>query len=97
MWPNPQETVDLATFTEEILNGKLHSFCIVSIFVWNLPQGSSRKNFQYGGEIFTKDRIASKIKLFWNKCRNALDLEKKSGAGRTAATYYDICKEILSE
>ena len=29
MWPNPQETGDLATFTEEILNGKLH-FCAVS-------------------------------------------------------------------
>ena len=28
MWPNPQETADLATFTEEILNGKLH-------FLWN--------------------------------------------------------------
>ena len=25
MWPNPQET-DLVTFTEEILNGKLHFF-----------------------------------------------------------------------
>ena len=24
MWPNPEETADLATFTEEILNGKLH-------------------------------------------------------------------------
>ena len=24
MWPNPQETADLFTFTEEILNGKLH-------------------------------------------------------------------------
>ena len=24
MWPNPHETVDLVTFTEEILNGKLH-------------------------------------------------------------------------
>ena len=28
MWPNPQ--VDLATFTEEILNGKLHFLCRVS-------------------------------------------------------------------
>ena len=27
MWPNPQETADLGTFTEEILNGKLHFFC----------------------------------------------------------------------
>ena len=24
MWPNLQETVDLVTFTERILNGKLH-------------------------------------------------------------------------
>ena len=26
MWPNLQETADLVTFTEEILNGKLHFF-----------------------------------------------------------------------
>ena len=24
MWPNPKETADLVTFTEEIVNGKLH-------------------------------------------------------------------------
>ena len=28
MWPNPQEIEDLVTFTEKILNGKLH-FCAV--------------------------------------------------------------------
>ena len=28
MWQNPQETVNLVTFTEEILNGKLH-------FLWS--------------------------------------------------------------
>ena len=27
MLPNPQETADLVTFTEEILNGKLHFLC----------------------------------------------------------------------
>ena len=27
MWPNPQFPVDLVTFTEEILHGKLHSLC----------------------------------------------------------------------
>ena len=27
MWPNPQETADLVTFTEEILNGKPHFLC----------------------------------------------------------------------
>ena len=26
MWPNPQETEDLVTFTDEILNGKLYFF-----------------------------------------------------------------------
>ena len=27
MWPNPQKTADLVTFTEEIHNGKLHFLC----------------------------------------------------------------------
>ena len=29
MRPNPQETVDLVTFTEEILNGKIQFLCSV--------------------------------------------------------------------
>ena len=29
MWPNPQFPVDLVTFTEEILNGKLRFLCSV--------------------------------------------------------------------
>ena len=29
MWPDPQETADLVTFTEEILNGKLLFLCSV--------------------------------------------------------------------
>ena len=31
MGPNPQETADLVTFTEEILNGKLHFSCSESV------------------------------------------------------------------
>ena len=27
MWPNPQETAYLVTFTEKIPNGKLHFLC----------------------------------------------------------------------
>ena len=27
MRPNPQDTADLVTFTEEIFNGKLHCLC----------------------------------------------------------------------
>ena len=30
MWPNPQETVDLVTFTEEILKGNF-IFCVVLV------------------------------------------------------------------
>ena len=30
MQPNPQETADLITFTEEILNGKLYFLCNVN-------------------------------------------------------------------
>ena len=29
MWPNPQETTDLVTFSEEIYNKKLKFFCAV--------------------------------------------------------------------
>ena len=32
MWPNPQETADLVKFTEEILNGKLHFFVVMTFF-----------------------------------------------------------------
>ena len=31
MWPNPQETAELVTFTEEVLNGKLLFFCLYVI------------------------------------------------------------------
>ena len=31
MWPNPQFPADLVTFTEEIMNGKLHLLCSVSL------------------------------------------------------------------
>ena len=34
MWSNPQGTEDLATFTEEILNGTLHCFGQCK-FKWN--------------------------------------------------------------
>ena len=42
--PNPHETADLVTFTEEILNGKLHFLCTV----W------STKGMKYIYEIFLR-------------------------------------------
>ena len=38
MWPNPQFPADLVTFTEEILNGKLHFLCSKKtplVFQWS--------------------------------------------------------------
>ena len=32
MCPNPKETADLVTFTEEILNGKIHFLCSAITF-----------------------------------------------------------------
>ena len=40
MWPNPQETAGLVTFTEKILNGKLHFLCSTTNFwhnKWSFP------------------------------------------------------------
>ena len=41
MWPNPQFLADLVTFTEEILNGKLHFLCSASSYsralYFNIP------------------------------------------------------------
>ena len=34
MWPKPQDTADLITFTEEILNGKLHFLCSATLSEW---------------------------------------------------------------
>ena len=34
MWPNPQETADLLTFTGKILNGTLHFLCAVNSVIW---------------------------------------------------------------
>ena len=36
IWPNPEETSDLVTFTEEILNGKLHFLCSVCCNIFRL-------------------------------------------------------------
>ena len=34
MWPNPQFPADLVTFTEEVLNGKLHCAMIIVRYVY---------------------------------------------------------------
>ena len=46
MWPNPQFPADLVTFTEEILNGKLHFLCSVRQST-NFTNRISCSNFPY--------------------------------------------------
>ena len=45
MWPNGQETADLLTFTEEILNRKLHFLCS------GITKGEHKTVFQAKTEI----------------------------------------------
>ena len=53
MWPNPPFPADLVTFTEEILNGKLHFLCSKTLIV----KRSFWDKFQFGIRfyIFEKD------------------------------------------
>ena len=37
MWPNPLENADLVTFTQEILNGKLHFLCSDMLYLGLIP------------------------------------------------------------
>jgi len=44
--------------------------------------------------LFTRERVASKIKDIRKKYKKAVDPGKKSAGGRTVATFYDVCNEI---
>ena len=43
MWPNPQETADLVTFTEEFLNGKLFFLCSDCVITFSMLCEQYRK------------------------------------------------------
>ena len=44
--------------------------------------------------LFTRERIASKIRDIRKRYKKAADSGKKSGGGGAAATFYDVCNEI---
>ena len=90
MWPNPQETADLVTFTEEILNRKLHFLCNDNnnylISIWPLNAAShvllsvkSQKKFSKLLSIFTNlGKVSFQIPLqSFNFC-NVWKLQLKS-------------------
>ena len=60
MWPNPQFPADLVTFTEEILNGKLHflcnDFCLRKCQKWEVQKYIKRTIvYGRGSEIYTQE------------------------------------------
>ena len=57
MWQNPQFPADLDIFTEEILNGKLHSLCSVGI----------RKAIK---QLYDQPKKGSYKKVFWKYAAN---------------------------
>ena len=61
MWPNPLETADLVTFTEEILNGKLHFFVqwVVVNFILIEKESKCYKILYYGNQFYTNARFIS--------------------------------------
>ena len=53
MWPKPQETANLVTFTEEILNGKVHFLCSAT---WLVVKGNCAKTTTNPAELFLADQ-----------------------------------------
>lgn len=49
---------------------------------------------EHATAIFTRERIASKIKDLRKKYKKAVDSGRRSGGGRTVATFYDVCNGI---
>ena len=72
MWQNPQETANLVTFTEEILNGKLHFLCSITLhydslrwirtpsplfkFLKNMKRANGRASFSGSESHISKQR-----------------------------------------
>ena len=78
MWPNPQETADLVTLTEEILNGKLHFLCRVQS--WNMQNIAMFKTHTYSesSQRFKTECFAKIVKLY-NYFSKALYLRSLTG------------------
>ena len=73
MWPNPQETADLVTFIEEILNGKLHFLFRASYSLGDLDSFQSSVTFHivYSANQMTGFYMKYKTGLVWfNICKN---------------------------
>ena len=63
MWPNPQETADLVTFTEEILNEKLDFLCRVyyGTLEYQLPHTRFDQISDHKHDISLHEKLSTKI------------------------------------
>ena len=64
MWPDPQETVDLVTFTEEILDRKLHFMCSAISVFWSFLFGYRGVKYSFYRDLMLQSmpNFASNIK-----------------------------------
>ena len=79
MWPNPQETADLATFTEEILNGKLH-------FLWNVTFFQENFSTQICLSLTMHYHLV-RLDILPTKCLRNIRLNKLHELNWTASEY----------
>ena len=55
MWPNPQFPADLITFTEELLNGKIHFLSSAICYLMHCSLFSAFRSFLYSDRIWTRE------------------------------------------
>ena len=67
MWPNPQFPTDLVTFTEEILNGKLHFLCSLGYFPRIQPVQTSSWTLTYPAKVKVKSKCSMKMLTLFSK------------------------------
>ena len=69
MWLNSQETTDLVTFTEKILNGKLHFLFSVGRLHTKVHSEFGKVNSKIGSTYSKIGRVHSKIRVVHLKVR----------------------------
>ena len=67
---------------------------IRSEFVRLYDEKNDQEDFPHSTSLFSRERIASKIKDLRKKYKKAVDTGKCSGGGRSVACFFDICNEI---
>ena len=65
IWPNPQETADLVTFIEEILNGKLNFLCNVCL-IKSMVKNLLKFNTTAVKQSSFIHLIIALMQFFWN-------------------------------